>query len=150
MSVFDPSDAPPIPPPDFVPRVYWRLPDGFPLVERVRTSVIAGHASARDFDARWPGNGPAYVALFDFTCWNTYWDPSPSSPQRRAFEHLTAAYPGRWQVVHADDHVWLARPVNQLTDELVAILTELRRRTMREIRTVRSAPTGVHAKGGTT
>jgi len=110
---------------DVMPATWWRLPETFGLIKRVRSSRIPGHpliAFVDEFTTTLSAAGPLYVSLYRYTVWDS--TSSKDTVKRQIFESLTNTHPGMFSTVVGGPDVWLALRLTRLTDRIVTALLE--------------------------
>lgn len=120
---------------DIMPRPWFRLPDQFGLMKRIRSSRIPGHpmiAFADEFTATLRTAAPLYIDLRPYTAWDT--TSSGSSIEREIFQSLTDTFPGMFSIVVGGQHVWLALRLTRLTDRIATELLDQRERYRAHLR----------------
>jgi len=105
---------------DRMPDAWWRVADVVPLNVRYRSGQVPGLpplAFGTEFHGRSLSvYGPRYLDLWEFTCWKPHVN---ATPQRRAFDALTDAYPDRFSTV-VGGHLRRSRH-----DEMIELLRRL-------------------------
>jgi len=125
---------------DVMPAAWWRVAEAIPLTVRYRASSVPGLpllAFGDEFYGRSLSvHGPRYLDLSQFTRHNAR--HADTTPRRRAFDALTAAFPDVFSTVigtHGPDAVWLALRLTQLTDPIADALLDMRARTLADLAT---------------
>jgi hypothetical protein len=121
---------------DHMPDSWWRLADVVPLNVRHRTSQVPG-LPLLAFSAEFYGRslsvyGPRYLDLSEFTRWEPH---ENATPQRRAFDALTDAFPDRFSTVVdglGGRAVWLALRLTRLTEPIADALLDQHARVLAE------------------
>ena len=124
---------------DVMPAAWWRVAEAIPLTVRYRASRIPGLPPLA-FGDEFYGcslsvHGPCYLDLSQFTRYNAR---GHTTPRRRAFDALIAAFPDVFSTVigiHGPDAVWLALRLTRLTDPIGDALLDVRARTLADLAT---------------